>query len=89
MQQLLNSRNAHRPFRIYVALVGAFVALIWLVSAAVAGTYFALDGGHGGKPAVIAVAVAVTLVLIAADLWLIRGMWRRGGRAGHDDRDLM
>jgi hypothetical protein len=60
---------------VLVALVGF---ALWLLVALVVGLYFAADGGHGGKPSVILVSVAVGAVVLAGDGMLIRRLWRAG-----------
>lgn len=56
-------------------LVGLLAFAVWLVVAVVVGLYFAADGGHGGRTSVILVAVAVGLVVLAADGMVIRRLW--------------
>ena len=64
---------------VLVALVGFG---LWLLAAIVTGLYFAADGGHGGKPSVILVAVAMGVILLGLDAVLVRRLWGAGRRPG-------
>ena len=48
---------------------------LWLLSAIVAGFYYAADGGHGGEPSVILVSVALGAIVLFADVAVIRRRW--------------
>jgi hypothetical protein len=65
-----------------IVLVVLIVFGLWLLTAVVTGLYFAADGGHGGKPSVILVAVAMGVILLGLDAMLIRRLSGAGRRPG-------
>jgi hypothetical protein len=59
----------------WIVMVALVLLALWLLSAIVAGLYYAADGGHGGKPLVILVSVALGAILLFADVALIWRLW--------------
>jgi hypothetical protein len=60
--------------RAVVAVLALFA--LWLLIAIVVGGYYAADGGHGGKPSVELVSIALGAVVLMVDAALIRKLWK-------------